>query len=190
MLFYQGNLELLSRYKLAVVGSRKSSSIGNKSVEVILKQLNNQFVIVSGLARGIDTVAHFSSIKQGGKTIAVIGSGFDIYYPKENRRLQDFIAKNHLLLSEYCPMEAPLAHHFPERNRIIAGLSMGVLVVEAKWRSGSLITSRFALDYGRDVFVVPGAILDKQSEGGNHLIQEGAKLVTKGLDIISEYQFI
>ena len=190
LLFYQGNLELLNRNKLAVVGSRKSSAVGNKSVESLIKQLNNQFVIVSGLARGIDTVAHFSSIKQGGETIAVIGSGLDIYYPKENRRLQEFIAEKHLLLSEYCPKEAPLAHHFPERNRIIAGLSMGVLVAEAKWRSGSLITCRFALDYGRDIFVVPGAILDKQSQGGNHLIQEGSKLVTKGLDIISEYQFL
>ena len=143
---------------------------------------------MSGLARGIDTAAHIASLKNGGKTIAVIGTGLNHFYPKENRQLQNYIAKNHLLLSEYNPDQPALKYHFPERNRIIAGLAGAVLVAEAKMRSGSLITCERALEEGRDIFAVPGSILDGKSDGCHHLIQEGAKCVISGFDILSEYQ--
>lgn len=186
LLFYQGNLDLLTKPKLAVVGARKCSQTGIDSLKKIIAELGNHFVIVSGLARGIDTAAHMACLKNGGSTIAVIGTGLDAYYPKENAKLQTFIADKHLILTEYPPASKPLAHHFPERNRIISGLSQGVMVVDAKLRSGSLITCERALEQGRDVFAVPGNILDGFSSGCNHLIQEGAKCVTSGLDILSE----
>lgn len=189
LLFYQGNLSLLSKPKLGVVGARKCSQTGIDSVKKIIGELNNRFVIVSGLARGIDTAAHLSILRNGGATIAVIGTGLDVYYPKDNQKLQEFIGKNHLVLSEYGPGEKPLAYHFPERNRIISGISEGILVVEAKLRSGSLITCERALEEGREVFAVPGNILDGFSTGCHNLIQEGAKCVISGLDIISEFSF-
>ncbi|MGT2960219.1 DNA-processing protein DprA [Streptococcus caballi] len=189
LLFYQGNLDLLAKPRLAIVGSRNCSDVGAKSVQKLIKELGNQFVIVSGLARGIDTCAHVASLKNGGTSIAIIGTGLDRYYPKENTKLQDYMAKNHLVLTEYVAGEQPLKFHFPERNRIIAGLAQGVIVVEAKMRSGSLITCERALEEGRDVFAVPGNILDGKSDGCHHLIQEGAKCVMTGLDILSEYQF-
>lgn len=187
LLFYQGNLELLSKPKLAVVGARKCSDTGTKSVQKLIQELGNQFVIVSGLARGIDTSAHVAALKNGGSTIGVIGTGLDIYYPKENKALQDYMATNQLVLSEYGPGEQPLKYHFPERNRIISALSMGVMVVEAKLRSGSLITCERAMEEGREVFAVPGNILDGKSDGCHHLIQEGAKCVASGMDILSEF---
>ncbi|WP_170239462.1 DNA-processing protein DprA [Streptococcus suis] len=186
LLFYQGNLDLLSRPKLAVVGSRKASQQGTKSVQKIIKELHNHFVIVSGLARGIDTAAHVASLKNGGQTIAIIGTGLDVYYPKENAALQDYIGQHQLLLSEYPVGSQPLKHHFPDRNRIIAGLASGVIVAEAKLRSGSLITCERAMEEGRDIFAIPGSILDGQSDGCHHLIQEGAKCTTSGMDILSE----
>ena len=188
LLFYQGNLELLDYPKLAVVGTRNASKTGIQSIQKLIKELDNRFVIVSGLARGIDTAAHIASLKNGGKTIAVIGTGLSHTYPKENRQLQRYIAKNHLLLSEYNSDQPALKYHFPERNRIIAGLAGGVLVAEAKMRSGSLITCERALEEGRDIFAVPGSILDGKSDGCHHLIQEGAKCVVSGFDILSEYQ--
>ncbi|MGT2932705.1 DNA-processing protein DprA [Streptococcus catagoni] len=190
LLFYQGNIALLEKPKLAVIGSRKATEQGIESVRTIINQLQNKFLIVSGLARGIDTAAHLSILKNGGSTIAVIGCGFNYYYPKENKKLQTFIAKNHLLISEYGPEEKPLSYHFPERNRIIAGLSLGVLVAEAKYRSGSLITCNIALEEGRDVFAIPSNIIDGNSDGCHQLIKEGAKCITSGLDILMEYQNI
>ncbi|WP_423832337.1 DNA-processing protein DprA [Streptococcus equinus] len=188
LLFYQGNVDLLKRPKMAVVGARTASQTGTKSVQKIVSELGNQFVIVSGLARGIDTSAHISALKNGGATIAVIGCGLDVHYPKENKLLQEFLGKNHLILSEYAVGEAPLKFHFPERNRIIAGLSQGVIVAEAKMRSGSLITCERALEEGRDVLAIPGNILDGKSDGCHHLIKEGAKCITSGMDVLSEYQ--
>ncbi|MFC5630864.1 MULTISPECIES: DNA-processing protein DprA [Streptococcus] len=187
LLFYQGNLDLLNKEKLGVVGSRKCSEVGTQSVAKLIKEMGNRFVIVSGLARGIDTSAHVAALKNGGATIAVIGCGLDVYYPKENAKLQDYISRNQLLLTEYEVGQAPKKFHFPERNRIIAGLSRGIIVVEAKMRSGSLITCERAMEEGRDIFAVPGNILDGKSDGCHHLIQEGAKCVTTGFDIISEY---
>ncbi|AFV72312.1 DNA polymerase sliding clamp subunit [Streptococcus agalactiae] len=188
LLFYQGNIELLSKPKLAVVGARQASQIGCQSVKKIIKETNNQFVIVSGLARGIDTAAHVSALKNGGSSIAVIGSGLDVYYPTENKKLQEYMSYNHLVLSEYFAGEQPLKFHFPERNRIIAGLCQGIVVTEAKMRSGSLITCERALEEGREVFAIPGNIIDGKSDGCHHLIQEGAKCIISGKDILSEYQ--
>ncbi|HGC9509556.1 TPA: DNA-processing protein DprA [Streptococcus agalactiae] len=188
LLFYQGNIELLSKPKLAVVGARQASQIGCQSVKKIIKETNNQFVIVSGLARGIDTAAHVSALKNGGSSIAVIGSGLDVYYPTENKKLQKYMSYNHLVLSEYFTGEQPLKFHFPERNRIIAGLCQGIVVAEAKMRSGSLITCERALEEGREVFAIPGNIIDGKSDGCHHLIQEGAKCIISGKDILSEYQ--
>ena len=188
LLFYQGNIELLSKPKLAVVGARQASQIGCQSVKKIIKETNNQFVIVSGLARGIDTAAHVSALKNGGSSIAVIGSGLDVYYPTENKKLQEYMSYNHLVLSEYFTGEQPLKFHFPERNRIIAGLCQGIVVAEAKMRSGSLITCERALEEGREVFAIPGNIIDGKSDGCHHLIQEGAKCIISGKDIVSEYQ--
>ena len=187
LLFYQGNIDLLSKPKLAVVGARKCSETGKQSVRKIVHELGNAFTIVSGLARGIDTCAHMEALKNKGNTIAVIGTGLDVYYPKENKALQDYMAKNHLVLTEYGPGEQPLKYHYPERNRIISGLCQGVMVVEAKLRSGSLITCERAMEEGRDVFAIPGNILDGKSDGCHHLIQEGAKCITTGFDIISEF---
>lgn len=188
LLFYQGNIELLSKPKLAVVGARQASQIGCQSVKKIIKETNNQFVIVSGLARGIDTAAHVSALKNGGSSIAVIGSGLDVYHPTENKKLQEYMSYNHLVLSEYFTGEQPLKFHFPERNRIIAGLCQGIVVAEAKMRSGSLITCERALEEGREVFAIPGNIIDGKSDGCHHLIQEGAKCIISGKDILSEYQ--
>ena len=140
LLFYKGNLDLLKCPKVAVVGSRACSKQGDKSVEKVIQGLENELVIVSGLAKGIDTAAHMAALQNGGKTIAVIGTGLDVFYPKANKRLQDYIGNDHLVLSEYGPGEQPLKFHFPTRNRIIAGLCRGVIVAEAKMRSGSLIT--------------------------------------------------
>ena len=189
LLFYQGNIELLSKPKLAIVGARKCSEIGKQSVRKVVNELGNHFTIVSGLARGIDTCAHMEALKNKGNTIAVIGTGLDVYYPKENKALQDYMSKNHLVLSEYAPSEQAVKYHFPERNRIISGLCQGVLVVEAKLRSGSLITCERAMEEGRDVFAIPGNILDGKSAGCHHLIQEGAKLVTSGQDILDELKY-
>jgi len=189
LLFYQGNIDLLELPKVAVVGSRDSSKLGNQSVQKIIKELNNELIIVSGLARGIDTAAHMAALQNGGKTIAVIGTGLDVFYPKANKKLQSYIGKNHLVLSEYGPGEQPLKFHFPERNRIIAGLCRGVIVAEAKMRSGSLITCERAMEEGRDVFAIPGSILDGKSDGCHHLIQEGAKCIMSGSDVLSEFDF-
>jgi DNA protecting protein dprA len=189
LLFYKGDLNLLKLAKVAVVGSRSCSQVGIKSVGKVIQGLENELVIVSGLARGIDTAAHMSILQNGGKTIAVIGTGLDIFYPKSNKRLQNYIGEHHLVLSEYGPGEEPLKYHFPARNRIIAGLCRGVIVAEAKMRSGSLITCERAMEEGRDVFAIPGSILDGRSDGCHHLIQEGAKLITSGQDVLAEFEF-
>lgn len=187
LLFYQGNLHLLKLPKMAFVGSRDASKESSKITHKIIHELERNFVIVSGLARGIDASSHIAAVKQRTPTIAVIGNGLDISYPKENRKLQEYLAANELILSEYLAGNPPLKFHFPERNRIIAGLSRGVVVVEAMQRSGSLITSRWALEENRDVFAVPGDILNRNSAGCNNLIQQGAKLITCGQDILEEY---
>ena len=142
--------------------------------------------IVSGFARGIDALAHHTALEAGGRTIAVLGSGIDCIYPAEHRNLYDEIAEQGLLLSEFPLGTPPDGHNFPQRNRIISGLSLGCLVIEATLESGSLITARSALEQGREVFAVPGSILSKTSAGTHHLIRSGAKLVERMEDILEE----
>lgn len=187
LIFYQGNLELLNHPKIAFVGARDCDITGVKAVEKIVKGIGRDFTIVSGLARGIDTASHITAVKNSMTTIAVIGTGLDVFYPSENRSLQKHMAETQLVLSEYGPSEKALKFHFPDRNRIIAGLSRGIVVVQARMRSGSLITAERAMEEGRDVFAVPGNINDGKSDGCHHLIQEGAKLVICAQDIQEEY---
>lgn len=187
VLFYQGDISLLRNFMLGAVGSRESSELGAGSVHAILAPVTKYFTVVSGLATGIDGVAHKLTIKNGGKTIGVVGNGLDIYYPKHHRELQEYMGKSHLLLSEYPNGTAPRKYHFPDRNRIIAGLSLGVVVFEAKIRSGSLITAERAMEGGREVFAVPGEIVSGRSSGCHFLIQQGAKCTYKATDILEEY---
>ena len=189
LLFYSGNIDLLKQPKIAVVGSRSCSRNGIQSVEKIINELNNELIVVSGLAKGIDAAAHYAAIRNGGKTIGVIGTGLDVFYPRSNKQLQKYMSGSHLVLTEYGPGHGPQKHHFPERNRIIAGLSRAVIVAEARMKSGSLITCERAMEEGRDVFAIPGSILDGRSDGCHHLIQEGAKLVTSGKDVLDEFEF-
>lgn len=190
LLFYQGDLTLIDRTMLAIVGARMNSSYGTAVLDELLPELiDNGIVTVSGLAKGIDAEVHRKTLKNGGRTIAVIGCGLDVYYPWENKRLQQEIAENHLLISEYSLGSKPKKAHFPMRNRIIAGLSMGTLVIEANYRSGSLITANLALREGREVFAVPGAIISPLSAGPNDLILNGAKCVLSAQQILEELQF-
>lgn len=195
VLFYKGNLALLEQYHwLGVVGSRDFTPYGKKAAKHILETLfeksNNKIGVISGLAKGIDTEAHVLSIQNHEQTVGVIGTGLDLYYPKANQDIQELMSRNYLVLSEY-PMGAQaLKFHFPERNRIIAGISRGVLVIESKKRSGSLITAYNALDEGRDIFAVPGSIFEKGQTGNHRLIQLGALLTQNGEDILREWLLI
>jgi len=188
VLYAKGDLSLLSaNRRLAVVGSRQATVFGKKSIELLFPELiKHGIVIVSGLAAGIDAEAHQMAIRLGGRTIGVIAGGFEHIYPKQNAKLAQYMMKEHLVLSEYPPHSTPQKWHFPMRNRIIAGVSRGTLVVEAKKRSGSLITADCALQEGRDVFAVPAHILSPYSVGTNELIQQGAKLVITAKDILEE----
>lgn len=171
---------------LAIVGSRRASVEGANLAGKIAETLSFAGItIVSGLARGVDTAAHTRALGGSGKTVAVLGCGIDVCYPPENKVLLQKIAQEGLLLTEYIPGEQPLPYHFPERNRIIAGLARGVLVVEATARSGSLITSRLALEYGREVMAVPGSVLRTEHTGSNRLIKEGARLIDSVEDILT-----
>ncbi|QVK18954.1 DNA-processing protein DprA [Mycoplasmatota bacterium] len=185
ILFYQGDLSLLNTNVLAVIGSRKYSSYGEKVTKTIVPQLvKHQIHIISGLAYGIDSIAHNSCIEANGKTIAILGSGIKQVYPKSHQGLAKEIGKNHLLISEYSPNAIATKTHFPFRNRIVSGLSDGVLVIEAKEKSGTLITCDYALDQGKDIFVIPNHIFDENSVGTNNLIKQGANLVTNIFDIL------
>lgn len=187
VLFAKGRLDLLGRTSLGIVGTRRPTPYGLAATERLGSELAaTGLVIVSGLARGIDTAAHRAALSVGGDTVAVFGSGIDHIYPAENRRLADEIATKGLLLTEY-PMGAPgHPQNFPQRNRIISGVSVGVLVVEGAQYSGSAITAQLALEQGRDVFAVPGNITSKLSWAPNLLIKQGAKLVQSAEDVLSE----
>lgn len=185
LLFALGRLELLERVKVAVVGSRRASTYGMAAAERLSAELAGAgVVVVSGMARGIDTAAHQGALGAAGGTIAVFGSGLDVIYPAENRKLAERIGREGLLLSEF-PFGAP-AHpqNFPVRNRTVSGLSEGVVVVEGEQYSGSLITARLALDQNREVFAVPGNITNRMSFGPNLLIKQGAQLVQAAGDIL------
>lgn len=189
-LYVLGNKEILNQTGVAIVGSRNATEYGKRVALQFSKDLSkNGINIISGLALGIDTCAHLGTLHQDciGKTIAVLGSGLDEIYPKQNISLaRKIIQMGGCLISEYPLGAKPEKMHFPKRNRIISGLSKGVLIVEASEKSGSLITADFALEQGRDVFAVPGNISSSTSVGTNNLIKQGAKLVTSYEDILVE----
>lgn len=187
-LYVLGNRSILNQKNFAIVGSRKATEYGKKVAMQISKELSeNSLNIVSGLAIGIDSYAHLGclQVKDAGKTIAVLGSGLDVIYPKENRKLaEQIINSGGCIISEY-PIGSKIEkNNFPQRNRIISGLSEGILVVEASKKSGALITAEFGIEQGKEVFAVPGDINREQSEGCNLLIKDGANVVTSSQDII------
>lgn len=188
VLFYAGNLALLQRPCLGIVGARDASSYGVGVLRGFIPEIvKHRLVVVSGLAQGIDGLSHQITLEHGGMTIGVVGCGIDRVYPAANRQLQQAVANRGLVLSEYGYKEPPLAWHFPERNRIIAGLSQTLLVVEAKRRSGSLITANLALDENRNVCAVPGRIDTIRSLGCNELIAAGAKPILRAQDLFDEF---
>jgi DNA processing protein len=189
-LFAMGNTSLLkSRNIIAVVGAREANQYGREAVQKIIPDLIKENTsIISGLAKGIDAFSHEEALQADGKTIAVIAGGFKYFYPKENIALAHRISKQGLILSEYAPNRKPERWQFPARNRIVSGLSKGVLVVQAAKKSGSLITASFALEQGIDVFAVPGPITHPLSEGVHALIADGARIVHSADDILSEWK--
>ena len=191
-LFYKGNIELLSKNKMiSIVGTRRSTKYGELCCERVVKDLvDGDVVIISGLALGIDSVVHREVLKYKGNTIAVLGCGIDIYYPKTNIKLRDEIEKKGLLISEFPLGTIPAPKNFPIRNRIIAGLARGTVVVESSLKGGSLITASISLEEGRDVYAFPGDITYPLSQGCNKLIKlSQAKLIVSGEDILDEYNW-
>ncbi|MBA4373261.1 MAG: DNA-protecting protein DprA [Thermodesulfovibrio sp.] len=187
VLYMQGEYRPEDRYAVAVVGSRKHTGYGESVARKFSGELaRSGLTIVSGMARGIDTLAHMSALSSGGRTLAVLGSGPDVTYPPENRKLAEMVVEAGAIISEFPPGTLPLKENFPKRNRLISGLSLGVLVVEATASSGSLITANYALEQNREVFAVPGNITSENSGGTNRLIRQGAKPVLETKDILEE----
>lgn len=191
LLYIKGRRGLLNRNSLAVVGSRNASVQGIRNAEAFAQAASeSDLCIVSGLAHGIDTAAHRGGLRGRGTSIAVVGTGLDKVYPSANRDLAHQLANHGALISEFHLGTPPLAANFPRRNRIISGLSMGCLVVEASLQSGSLITARMALEQGREVFAIPGSIHSPHAKGCHALIKQGAKLVDHVNDILEELDFL
>ncbi|WP_174613286.1 DNA-processing protein DprA [Virgibacillus ihumii] len=190
VLYAMGNTSLLDKHPLiSVIGTRKPSREAlSKTEAFVVPLIHSNWVIVSGMASGIDSMAHQQTLKYDGMTIAVLGGGFHHIYPKHNYHLFNQIAEHGLVLSEYPPDTPPKRYHFPERNRIISGLSFGTLVIEATERSGTLITVDQALDQGREVYAVPGNPFLAQTRGCHKMIQEGAKLVQHPMDIMEDWE--
>ena len=188
-LFLRGNIELFGSNSIAIVGSRDCTSYGFYKAYEFAKELSKKGIcVISGLAQGIDTAAHLGAIHQKGKTIAVLGTGLNKIYPKENENLAESIIKNDgLIISEYGLYEERKSENFPKRNRIMSGLSDGILVIEARRKSGTLITARYAREQGKKVFSLPGNIDIINSSGTNELIKNGATLVTDVKDILDEF---
>src|SRR6266849_1274445 len=187
VLYCDGSLEPGDRQAVAIVGSRQASPYGLRVTNALAGELSALgFTIVSGFARGIDAAAHRAALAAGGRTIAVLGCGLDVDYPPGHASLRAEIAGNGAVLTEFVPGTPPLAGHFPRRNRIISGLALGVVVVEAAEGSGSLITARLALEQGREVFAVPGSPLDPRCRGSNDLLRHGATLTESGEDVLSQ----
>ena len=185
VLFLKGNPNVLTESQVAVVGSRKASPIGLKNAHRLALNLSQQdLIITSGLALGIDTAAHYGAIAANKPTIAILGTGVEITYPKKNTQLAETIIEQGALVSEFGLHAPPLKTHFPRRNRVISGLSLATLVIEANLRSGSLITAQYALEQGRDVFAVPGSISHPQSRGTHYLIKNGANLTESYSDVL------
>ncbi len=190
VLYGKGDMRLLQAPKrIACIGSRDATSYSTDVLKCLLPPLiNEDYVIVSGLAKGADTFAHRGAIYYGGRTIAVLGHGFQTIYPASNKKLAQFMAEEHLLLTEYAPHMEPRKVHFPQRNRIICGLVSGLIITEAAEKSGTMITAGFALEQGKDIFVAPGPITSPLCIGTNKLIKEGAILVWNGYQILEEIQ--
>jgi len=188
LLYVRGNTELLNRHSISMVGARRPTPYGNQMAERLGRELAARgLVIVSGLARGIDACAHRGALSTpAGTTIAVLGCGIDVVYPKENRKLFEEIEQRGAIISEFPMGTFPGAQNFPIRNRVIAGMSLGVVCVEGAQYSGSLITSRLAMEFSREVFGVPGNVTQPMSFGPNQLIKQGAKLVTSWEDVVEE----
>lgn len=186
VLYCYGQAEILNWAGVAVIGSRRPTAYGRLVAEKLAEELAaSGLVVISGLARGIDTQAHRGALRSG-RTLAILGSGLEKIYPKENRMLAERIAEKGAVVSEF-PLEAePLSYHFPLRNRVISGLALACVVVEASRKSGALITARLALDQGREVLAVPGPVTSDLSQGTNYLIKQGAKLVETSEDVVSE----
>lgn len=189
LLYCKGQLTERDELALAVVGTRQATAYGRQATSQLCTELAAQCItIVSGLAKGIDTIAHRAALEAGGRTVAVLGCGLDIIYPPENQSLATQIIENGAMLSEYAPGTQPEAANFPPRNRIVSGMSLGVLVIEAGAKSGALITSDFANEQGRDVYALPGSIFSRMSDGPNRLIRQGARPVTSAADILEDLQ--
>ncbi len=187
VLYVQGELSTNNDWPLAVVGTRRLTSYGREVTGRLVSDLvTNGITVISGLARGIDTIAHKTALAMGGRTVAVLACGLDLLYPPENHKLAREIAGNGALVSEYPLGVKPRAENFPRRNRIMSGLSLGTLVIEADEQSGALITARMALEQDREVFAVPGNIFSAASRGSNRLIRDGAKAVLEVGDILEE----
>lgn len=185
VLYVKGQTSLLCGKHVAIIGSRKATAYTKTAMDLIIPPLvEHEYTVVSGLARGADTLAHEATMKYGGKTIAVLGHGFHHLYPKENQALAEKMTEEQLLITEYPPYMKPEKWHFPMRNRIISGLSRALVVTEAALRSGTLITTECALEQGKDVFVVPGPIDAEQSKGTNKLLSEGAIPVCNGYQVV------
>jgi DNA processing protein len=185
-LYVRGRLIADDALAVAIVGSRRATPYGLEVAERLGAALGARGVtVVSGLARGIDSAAHRGALESGGRTIAVLGSGVDVIYPPENRRLADKIVEAGAVVSQFAPGTRPLAFHFPERNRVIAGLTLAVVVVEAAERSGALITAGFAAELGREVLAIPGRVNSPESRGAHRLIQDGAALVHDADEVIA-----
>ena len=190
VLFYKGRLELFNRLSIGIVGARNHTEYSKEALEYLLPDiLERKVSIISGLARGVDSLAHQLTLDLHGETIAVIGNGINICYPKESRSLYDAIGSKGLILSEYPLDSPPLKFHFPYRNRIIAGISHGLCVIEAKLHSGSLITANVALSENRQVFALPGNITSEYSKGTNELITAGAFPIRNANDILDSLHY-
>jgi DNA processing protein len=187
VLYIKGEMECLHQMSLAIVGSRAATFYGCKAARAFAKAFTSAgMMVISGLARGIDTAAHQGCLEAGGKTIAVIGCGFNHMYPKENLSLMEKISQNGAVVSEFACAMAPLKHNFPWRNRIISGLSMATVVIEARSKSGALITADYALAQNKEVFVIPSNIDNETALGSNQLIQDGAQVVLSPEDVLSQ----
>ncbi len=190
VLYIKGNFIDLNRYpSISIVGSRRPSQYGAYAAEHISRGIAQKgYIVISGLADGIDSFAHLGAVNADMPTVAVLGCGIDIVYPSSNTNLAQKILKDGMIISEYAPGTPPAKHRFPERNRIIAALSLATAVIETNEKSGSLITSKFALELGKDIFALPGNITSPRSDGTNALIRDGAYIVTKAEDITSHYE--
>ncbi|HUI41304.1 MAG TPA: DNA-processing protein DprA [Terriglobia bacterium] len=188
VLYVRGDAALLARHAVAVVGTRRPTAYGSAVAHRLAGDLaQRQLVIVSGMARGVDSASHRGALEVNGKTVAVLGCGADVLYPRENKRLADRILESGALISEFPLGTSPQPENFPIRNRIISGLALGVVIVEAAEYSGSLITARLASEQDREVYAVPGNITSAQSFGPNLLIKQGAKLVDNWMDVVEEF---